>query len=127
MASGFSAALPITRDLDDGYTLTKTLEQVATQNLKHLLLTNPGERIMDPEFGVGLKRFLFEMRTEEVNYQMNSKIMEQVSKYLSYINILNINFENDLINENMVTVSITYSILPSAKQIIADFQVSLSS
>ncbi len=125
MAFGYSVRLPVSRDPDDGYTLTKTLEQVATQNLKHLLLTNPGERMMDPDFGVGLKRYLFEMRTEDVNYEMNSKIREQVSKYLSYINILNINFANDLKNENMVTVSITYSILPSRKEIIADFFVKM--
>ena len=81
--------------------------------------------MMDPDFGVGLKRYLFEMRTEDVNYEMNSKIREQVSKYLSYINILNINFANDLKNENMVTVSITYSILPSRKEIIADFFVKM--
>lgn len=123
MASGFSVKLPVSRDPDDGYSLTKTLEQVATQNLKNLLLTNPGERMMDPDFGVGLKRYLFEMRTEEVNYEMNSKIREQVSKYLTYINIKNINFENDLLNENMVTVSIVYSISPSARLIIADFSV----
>ena len=123
MASGFSVKLPVSRDPDDGYSLTKTLEQVATQNLKNLLLTNPGERMMDPDFGVGLKRYLFEMRTEEVNYEMNSKIREQVSKYLTYIKIKNINFENDLLNENMVTVSIVYSISPSARLIIADFSV----
>jgi phage baseplate assembly protein W len=123
MASGFSIKLPVSRDPDDGYSLTKTLEQVATQNLKNLLLTNPGERMMDPDFGVGLKRYLFEMRTEEVNYEMNSKIREQVSKYLTYINIKNINFENDLLNENMITVSITYSISPSVRSIIASFSV----
>ena len=27
------------------------------QNLKMLILTNPGERVMDPEFGVGIKQF----------------------------------------------------------------------
>jgi len=127
MASGYSPKLPISRDLDDGYALTKSLEQVATQNLKHLLLTNPGERMMDPEFGVGMARYLFQMRTEEVNYEMNSKIREQVSKYLSYINIQDLNFKNDLRNENLVSVSIVYSIAPSARLIIADFMVSLSS
>jgi phage baseplate assembly protein W len=127
MASGFSPKLPITRDPDDGFTLTKTLEQVATQNLKHLLLTNPGERMMDPDFGVGLKRFLFEMKTEEVNFEMNLAIREQVSKYLSYINIQNLGFTSDPKNENLITVSLIYNILPSSKQIMADFEVSLSS
>ena len=125
MASGYSPKLPISRDLDDGYALTKSLEQVASQNLKHLLLTSPGERMMDPDFGVGLKRYLFEMRTEEVNYEMNSKIREQVSKYLSYIVIQNINFENDSNNANLVNIMIIYNILPSTRSIITEFRVSL--
>jgi len=74
-----------------------------------------------------MARYLFQMRTEEVNYEMNSKIREQVSKYLSYINIQDLNFKNDLRNENLVSVSIVYSIAPSARLIIADFMVSLSS
>ena len=125
MASGYSPKLPISRDLDDGYALTKSLEQVASQNLKHLLLTSPGERMMDPDFGVGLKRYLFEMRTEEVNYEINSKIREQVSKYLSYIVIQNINFENDSNNANLVNIMIIYNILPSTRSIITEFRVSL--
>jgi len=126
MASGYSPRLPVTRNLDDGYTLTKTLEQVATQNLKHLILTNPGERMMDPEFGVGIKKFLFEMNEEDVDYQINAKIKEQVSKYLSYIYIQRIQFQRSPDNENLIYMRITYKIPTTTKVINADFSVSPS-
>lgn len=126
MAWGYSAKLPLSRDLDDGYSLTKTLEQVATQNLIHLLLTNPGERIMDPEFGVGLKRYLFEMNTQEIDIDMQSKINSQVSKYLSYLKIQNIQFQRSETNENLINLKIIYSILPTGELFSTDLAVSNS-
>jgi phage baseplate assembly protein W len=58
--AGISPKLPISKNKEDGYTLTKTYLESTQQNLKNLLLTVPGERMMDPDFGVGMNRFLFE-------------------------------------------------------------------
>lgn len=59
MAS-FGVALPVSRNSIDGFTMLKDFNRVVKQNLKMLLLTNPGERVMIPSFGVGLKRMIFE-------------------------------------------------------------------
>ena len=128
MAKGYSAKLPVSRDLDDGFTLTKTLEEVATQNLKNLLMTNPGERGMDPRFGGGIKRFLFEAYDADTRIRMNEKIKEQVARYLSYIDIRDLDFRapGATLDSNLLSLKITYSILPSTKLIIADFLISLS-
>ena len=40
------------------YSLSE-LKEVVEQNLKMVLLTNPGEKIFNLEFGVGLRRYLF--------------------------------------------------------------------
>ena len=56
--SSLAVKLPLSLDGVDGYTSIKSYRQLATQNLKMLVLTCPGERIMDPMFGVGLKNFL---------------------------------------------------------------------
>ena len=54
---GIAPKLPISTNPSDGtYTLTKGLNENVKQNLKLLILTSPGERIMMPSFGVGLKR-----------------------------------------------------------------------
>ena len=124
MASGYSPKLPISKDLDDGFTLTKTLQQVSTQNLKHIILTNPGERMMDPNFGVGITRFLFEMKAGEVEIDINEKIREQVSKYLPYIKIQGILFQKNPENENLINFSIIYKIPTTTKEIVASFLIS---
>jgi phage baseplate assembly protein W len=99
--SGISVSLPITRDRQDGFELLKDYNDVATQNLKMLVLTMPGERIMDPEFGVGARRFLFEQMTQETFERFKSSLLQQQEKYLPYITIQDVKFSSALTNENV--------------------------
>lgn len=50
-------------------------------NLRNILLTIPGENISDPDFGVGLQQYLFELETIDFN-SLKSKIEAQISKYV---------------------------------------------
>ena len=55
---GISPKLPVTvDDLDGHYALTKTIREAIKQNFKNLMFTIPGEKVMDIDFGVGLKRY----------------------------------------------------------------------
>ena len=78
------------------------------QNFKILLLTRPGEKLDEPEFGIGIQNFLFEMNTIEIKQQISSRIKSQVITYLSSINIVNIDLSTFENNENGVYVAITY-------------------
>ena len=89
---GLSPKLPLHIDQIDGYGLTKNFKQVAAQNLKMVVMTNPGERIMIPEFGVGIKTYLFENATSTVFENIEEKIRQQVRIYLPYMTIEAINF-----------------------------------
>ena len=61
MGVGYSPKLPLQYDSIDGYyKLNKTLHEVMKQNIKMVVLTSPGERMMQPDFGVGLRNYLFE-------------------------------------------------------------------
>ena len=53
MSEGLSPKLPMSLHPADGYRLTKTYKEMVKQNIKMLILTCPGERMMDPLFGVG--------------------------------------------------------------------------
>jgi len=90
--AGISPKLPLSIDTGDGFKLNKTFKQVAKQNLKMLILTSPGERMMIPNFGVGLRRYLFENATSETFDAIRTKVKEQVQIYMPYINIIAVNF-----------------------------------
>ncbi len=117
MSSGLSVKLPLTLSSVFGaYNLNTTFEELAKQNLKMLVLTAPGERIMDPNFGVGLKGYLFEMNMPGTYAEISSRIQSQVSQYLDYIRIDDIQYQipednPDLYPQNL-SVSIFFTIIP---------------
>ena len=90
--SGISPKLPLYIDPVDGIGLNKTLKQMTRQNLKMIILTSPGERIMHPKFGVGLRRYLFMNNTQSTLSDINRKIEEQVRTYLPSVRIRSIKF-----------------------------------
>ena len=121
---GLSPQLPLNIGPIDGYNLNTNFRQVAQQNLKMIVMTNPGERIMIPEFGVGIRTYLFENSTQTIFDTIEDKIREQVARYLPYISIEAIQFSSSEAGFNMseidpssasnfVSIQIKYNI-PSA-------------
>jgi len=92
---GLSPKLPLNIDQVDGYSLNKTFKQLSRQNLKMVIMTNPGERIMIPDFGVGIKTYLFENATQATFDEIEDEIRDQVSKYLPYMTINSIQFNSE--------------------------------
>ena len=62
-----------------------TKEQVKS-NLLNVLLTEPGERIFKPNFGVGLRNYLFENFTDIES--LESRIQNQVDRYVPQAELL---------------------------------------
>jgi|TARA_B110000211_G_scaffold26199_1_gene26747 phage baseplate assembly protein W len=85
---------------------TKTVLQQSKANLRNLLLTTPGERIMQPEFGSQLKFIIFE-QGQDIPNRIEETIRSSADKFLAYINIINV-FTTQ--QDNTVSVSIEYSV-----------------
>lgn len=111
---GLSPKLPLTRDAQNGYSLNKTYRSMIQQNVKMLLLTIPGERIMDPLFGVGLKAHLFNQNNAESQSIIEAEIREQILKYMPFVQVVKISFENIDTSENLdnglLTVRFEYAV-----------------
>lgn len=117
--NGYSVKLPLKYDLGDGpYSMNKNLKEVTAQNFKMLLLTNKGERIMDTNYGIGLRSLLFHNRTNNVSeINIEDVIRSQVSIYMPFINIEKVTLNDNLESEvNSLFISIDYSI-PSIEQV----------
>ena len=110
--SAIGARIPLVRDLDDGFAMLRDYNNVARQNLKMLVLTVPGERMMDPDFGVGASRFLFEQVGPDVFTRFKSRLLRQQQKYLPYLVIKDVQFvsahTNPAMPENRVDIKIFY-------------------
>jgi len=116
MSSGLAVALPLVQsDIFGAYRLNTTFADLAIQNLKMLVLTNPGERMMDPSFGVGIRQFIFENPGPTVYGELRSRIQRQAKRYLSYINIDGVEFSTPSVPElfpNDLQVRIKFTIIP---------------
>ena len=108
--SSLGVALPLALDSSTGFKMITRIKNLFKQNLKMLILTNPGERVMDPGFGVGLKRYLFENFGQDTMAQIDNKIREQVRIYMPAIQIQNIAFGRTDPDNNYLGVQIRYSI-----------------
>lgn len=80
-------------------------------DLLQLLLTNPGERVMLPDFGVPLRKYIFEQPTDTVLLQIKQAIIDAIQKWEPRIEIENIavtNGDETLDEDHGIFISITF-------------------
>ena len=121
--SSLGVKLPLTRDSGDGFTMIKSIKGMLKQNFKMLLFTIPGERVMEPDFGVGLKTYLFSNVSEDIQSQISYKIREQVQMCLPIISVNNIQFGLSSIETNTLSMRITYTIPTLGLQDLLEFTI----
>lgn len=126
--AGLSPKLPLRRNRVDGFALNTTYQEVIQQNLKNLVLTSPGERMMDPEFGVGIRNFLFEQNYIGLHNDIEDRIRTQVSIYMPFVTIERVTFSEDEASmvTNQLNVAIEYSVDTLAIFDLLDISVDLS-
>ena len=114
--SGLSVKFPLALDPNTGfYELNQTYSEMITQNLKNLILINPGERIMDPFFGVGVRTFLFQPNTNSTYRKIRERIHAQVERYMSFVRVNSVAFnnkDNPDVDHAFMAISIDFTILP---------------
>lgn len=111
MFKGYSVSLPLIYSKEDGpFSLNKNMLDVVKQNLKTLILTDKGDRIMMPNFGVGLRKFLFENMDSSINIQVEQEIIDQVNKYMPFVRVNKVNILEDPDNINKLYVSVNFTV-----------------
>ena len=102
--------LPFNRGKSGLFPQTETTLEQAGSNIKNLLLTAKGERVMQPNFGSRLRDLLFEQYTEDLSSRIQSEIQEAISTWLPYINISNVNIIQSDEDPNTTSVDISFAL-----------------
>ena len=99
-----------------------TKDQIKS-NLINLLLTDKGERIMNPEFGADLRRSLFDNITQSNTDLLQIKIIDAINIFIPEIELINVTIEPN-IDYNTLTVTIDYRLIISntPDQVTVQFQ-----
>ena len=86
-----------------------TTKEAIKNNLINYLLTNPGERPLNPTFGGGLRAFIFEQITTNNLDFLKERISSNIKTYFSNVNINELEILRQEDN-NSITVSLTYNV-----------------
>jgi uncharacterized protein len=100
--------LPFARSRTGLFGLTETTLEQAGHNIKNLLLTAKGERVMQPDFGSDLRALLFEQADEDIEERIEETILESISTWLPYISVEKIDIIEDETTPNLMKVNLNF-------------------
>ena len=123
--------LPFSQKNGRLFDLSYSDEEQAISNLKNLILTRPGERIMEPFFGTNLQDSLFEQNDDILISSIRESINEAVGFWLPYITISKLEVSNvvavgNTTEEHGVTISMIVSVNNNDSKIPITFLVTSS-
>jgi len=94
----------------DVFLSTYTSKDALKSNLINFLLTEQGERFLNPDFGAGLRALLFEQITSDTRDQIEGTIRSGIYKWFPNIEITSLSVTSSP-DTNTVTVFMQYAVL----------------
>ena len=89
-------SLPFTVGNNGFFAVTYTTKEQIKSDLKNLILTNRGERLMQPEFGCNLRQAIFEQIDEGGVYEfIQTEIETSIQRWLPFVIVNNIDVYSD--------------------------------
>jgi len=123
--------LPFIGKTGNLFELSYSTEEQAISNLKNLILTRPGERILQPLFGTELQNALFEQNDDILKERIQISISEAVEFWLPYIGINELNIQTVVAvdgtkEEHGITISMKVSVNDIPSEVPITFLVTTS-
>ena len=109
-----------------------TLSSAVKEDIKTLILTGKGERVIQPDLGTNIPTLagqLFEsINIEEMQMLIETEIREAIQRWMPYVNIINIAVKDSEMDNsltiNQIRVSMAYSITSNKTQETIGFTIS---
>ena len=110
-----SLGLKLPMTFDNGYDAsTKTTLEAVKQNILNLCSTELGERVMQPNLGISIKKYLFEPFSEDTVVQIQDTIVESINFWLPFVQLNDIRVkmsDNDSdVGRNTIEISVDFSL-----------------
>lgn len=84
--------------------------------LWNILLTTPGERLMRPEFGAGLRKFIHQPNNQTTRRLIADQALKAIARWEPRINVLELRVDTSTESLNEVTLRILYQIKQTGEQ-----------
>lgn len=108
----YGITLPVKRGNTGYFEQAFSSFEQAKSNLKNLLLTRKGERIMQPNFGSGLHELLFEQADNQLEQRLEEEITNTVNFWLPYIEIseIDVTMTDEMKDKNQVDMKVVFTV-----------------
>ena len=117
--------LPLTKGSNGYFDVSYTTKEQIKTNIKSLILTNKGERLMEPDFGADLRKALFEPITSDLDTILETRITEAINRWMPYVNVESIVYDisDSLKDTNRIDLELKYSLKYSNSQILEQLNI----
>ena len=105
----FAPKFPLRFKEQKGFENVQNAKELIRFHLMNVLMTSPGEKISDPNFGVGIRKYLFENMTAGLINNLRDIIGEQLATYASYVSTTSIEIL-PFPEQSKLIISIAYDI-----------------
>lgn len=95
--------------------------------IRIILLTDSGERLMLPEFGAGLKQFLYEPNTVETRRLIEEQITQALEQWEPRIQLKEVRVEQDADDAQQAIATIHYKLVATRQSESVSVQLKLGS
>lgn len=110
---------PISSGPKGPYDAITSVHDSLKQDFFFLLFTEPGEWPMNPQLGVGLKKYLFENYNSSKISDISPRIQDQLSRFLPRVRLINLNLmaSNEERDMGILRLRINYSIMNTIQNV----------
>ena len=85
-------------------------EEDIRQSIMIIMGTEPGERIMRPDFGAGLNRFVFEPANTTTMAQVQTRVHDALVDWEPRIEVLDVKVTTDANEKNLLLIETSYRV-----------------
>lgn len=96
---------------DEGvFALTYTSGEQLRDNLRNLITTNYGERLMQYDYGANLRAISLQQSVDDTASAAQKNISEAIRRYMPFVILKNLTAQKDKENNNIITLTVNYDI-----------------
>lgn len=105
---GVGWKFPVTVNESNGLVEMSEYEEDIKEAIWIILSTQKGERLMQPEFGCGIRDYVFEYLDMTTTALIQSSVREALAKWESRIEVLNVDISMDKAIDGKLLINIGY-------------------
>lgn len=112
---------PLTKGTRDTFDANYDLNNSVKENIKHVIMTMPGERIFMPEYGCGVIKLLYEPINANTKNKVKTEIEGAINRWVPNVTSVNVTVKErtDLTENELTIVPLDYnSIVASISYIV---------